>query len=478
MGQRLNIYDKIVQQWEQKIDNVMPRYDQLVKYLKQIDVNPGNLNYQIYVPLKDWSYKKISAKEKVFLNNHTNETKVRFALDQDIAYLLGWYIGDGSNAAGKKNPYRFVLSIGQDKHHYCEKITSILKNKFQAKAILNKKDNCYNIYFHSFAFDLLLQHLGLKGKKSYEKFIPDVFYNTDKRTQQALLEGLLESDGSIIIAKSKKILTHYTVSKQLSDNIVYLYRQLGIFPAIQKRISKAHTFNGINIKSNYHRYDINISSIKFLKQTKAIWKNHKNASKLNAYLKIANTRKSPTSKIKQVLKDFITLQVREVKSIKPKDKWVYDFSVIKDQNFIAGTGGMLLHNTDGAHIRTLLLTLFYRYFPQIIEKGYLYIAQPPLYRIQKGKQIEYGYNDAGKEDILKKFGKDSATIQRFKGLGEMNPDQLWKTTMNPEDRILLQVNIEDAKEADRIFDVLMGDEVAPRKKFIQTHAKKVKNLDI
>ena len=181
-------------------------------------------------------------------------------------------------------------------------------------------------------------------------------------------------------------------------------------------------------------------------------------------------------------------------------------------------------DTDGSHIRTLLLTLFYRYFPQLIDKGHLYIAQPPLYRIQKGSKIEYAYNDQEKEKILEGLRKvladgqltkvkpkkaknedwevtpvdgseikkneeeiliDNATekisgvsIQRYKGLGEMNPEQLWETTLDPQNRMLLQVTVKDAQEADHVFDVLMGSEVLPRKKFIQTHAKSVQNLDI
>jgi len=135
-------------------------------------------------------------------------------------------------------------------------------------------------------------------------------------------------------------------------------------------------------------------------------------------------------------------------------------------------------DVDGSHIRTLLLTLFFRYFSEIIEKGYLYIAQPPLYRIQKGKQVSYGYNDEDKGEILASFGKEGVNIQRYKGLGEMNPSQLWETTMDPKNRVMKQVVIEDAKEADKTFNILMGSEVAPRKKFIQTHAKKVRNLDI
>lgn len=176
-------------------------------------------------------------------------------------------------------------------------------------------------------------------------------------------------------------------------------------------------------------------------------------------------------------------------------------------------------DVDGAHIRTLLLTFYYRYFPEIIESGYLYIAQPPLYKIEKGKKAQYAYNDAQKEAILAELEKEAKSnkketvkeeepeeaenpeevvelaeeeiidevigikipgvkVQRYKGLGEMNPTQLWETTMDPENRVLLQVTVDDAEKANEIFSVLMGDVVEPRKKFIQTHAKNVKNLDV
>jgi len=137
-------------------------------------------------------------------------------------------------------------------------------------------------------------------------------------------------------------------------------------------------------------------------------------------------------------------------------------------------------DVDGSHIRTLLLTFFYRYFKLIIEKGYLYIAQPPLYKIKVGKKVKYAYTEDEKKKVLDTMKKEKLvpSIQRYKGLGEMNSEELWETTMDPENRILLKVNIENAKEADRIFDTLMGEEVLPRKKFIQAYAKKVKNLDI
>ncbi len=138
-------------------------------------------------------------------------------------------------------------------------------------------------------------------------------------------------------------------------------------------------------------------------------------------------------------------------------------------------------DSDGNHIKTLLLTFFFRYFKPIIKKGYLYIAKPPLYKIQSGKKIEYAYTEDDKAEIFSEFDKKHKAkidIQRYKGLGEMNPDVLWETTMNPANRSLLKVNIENIQEAEQIFDVLMGEDVPPRKKFIQTYAKKVKHLDI
>ncbi|PIR49232.1 DNA topoisomerase (ATP-hydrolyzing) subunit B [Candidatus Peregrinibacteria bacterium CG10_big_fil_rev_8_21_14_0_10_55_24] len=188
---------------------------------------------------------------------------------------------------------------------------------------------------------------------------------------------------------------------------------------------------------------------------------------------------------------------------------VKDFSKLRYDRIVIMTDA----DVDGAHIRTLLLTLFYRYFPELIEGGHLYIAQPPLYRIAKGKEMHYVYTDEEKEETLTKLGVDlkateevmnpeeaqeveeaeetesegekkavqkssRVAIQRYKGLGEMNPEQLWDTTMNPQSRSMFRVTTDDAERADAAFSTLMGAEVAPRKKFIQTHAKGVKNLDI
>jgi len=134
-------------------------------------------------------------------------------------------------------------------------------------------------------------------------------------------------------------------------------------------------------------------------------------------------------------------------------------------------------DVDGAHIRTLLLTFFFRFMRPLIEHGHVYIAQPPLYKISKGKTVKYAYSDRELEKILNEMGKD-CSVQRYKGLGEMNPEQLWETTMNPETRTILKVELNDAIAADEIFTILMGDKVEPRREFIEMHAKTVSNLDI
>lgn len=152
----------------------------------------------------------------------------------------------------------------------------------------------------------------------------------------------------------------------------------------------------------------------------------------------------------------------------------FDVSKLRYNRIICMTDA----DVDGSHIRILLLTFFYRYMKQLIEAGHVYIAQPPLYKVAKNKTDKYLYSDEALEKYLAEIGKEGATIQRYKGLGEMNPEQLWETTMDPENRTLLQVSVQNAIEAEEIFTILMGDQVEPRKEFIEQNAKLVVNLDV
>jgi DNA gyrase subunit B len=491
IGERIGIYDKVIQQWEQKIDNVMPRFYQFENYLNQLRIGRNTFDYNVYVPLKEWQQSSLPENAEFYLKNHARKIKIEFKLDEDLAYLIGFFLGDGYAAPEKGSPNRFSISLNKKKaNKYIEKLSRIVKEKFNRKPIVEYREpNNIQLHFHSFEFRLLLAKFGLLEKKCNKKFIPDVFFNVKREIQEVLLRGLLESDGFITVWQSKKtgrtkaIYGWRISSQKLIEGILTIFRQWGVFPAYGISQSKEHLRkDGKIIRSNFKSYDLSISTVQYLLETKHIWKSHKDAKKLEDYLKKVNYRKVIGKYLQPISADFVGLKVKEVRKIKnPKDKFVYDFSVIGNQNFVAGVGGSLAHNSDGNHIKTLLLTLFYRYFKPIIEAGYLYIAQPPLYRIQTGKRIEYAYAEEDKAEILSSMKKEKTsgiTIQRYKGLGEMNPEQLWETTMNPENRVLLKVTIRDAKEADRIFDILMGQEVLPRKKFIQTYAKKVKNLDI
>jgi len=152
----------------------------------------------------------------------------------------------------------------------------------------------------------------------------------------------------------------------------------------------------------------------------------------------------------------------------------FDYSKLRYSRVIIMTDA----DVDGAHIRTLILTFFFRYFRSLVEHGHIYIAQPPLYKLSKGKTVWYVHSDGEKDRIMQEEGINSENIQRYKGLGEMNPDQLWETTMDPERRKMLRVAMEDAVEAERMFTLLMGEEVEPRRDYIERFAPTMENLDI
>lgn len=293
--------------------------------------------------------------------------------------------------------------------------------------------------------------------------------------------------------RDKSLIKYETVAERFFDN--------NLDKLNETIISYNHKVKGIvNLKNRIDIYDLEVegthnfalASGVFVHNSAKSGRDRRTQAILPLRGKILNVEKARLDKM------LSNQEVRSlVMAIGTAIAEEFDLSKIRYHKVVIMTDA----DVDGAHIRTLLLTFFFRYFREVIEAGYLYIAQPPLYRIQAGKEVRYAYTETEKNKAVgelqkikdqrspnqSKLGSDEEdgeiktkgiNIQRYKGLGEMNPDQLWETTMDPENRILKKVTFEDVEEADRMFDVLMGDEVAPRRKFIELHALSVKNLDV
>jgi DNA gyrase subunit B len=400
---------------------------------------------------------------------HENKVFDRhLGITPELMWFLGWYVAEGSLSR-----HQVSLSLGRKDEPFLEELKQVIWDVFGEKprAYYDPDSLGIKLYFHSVMAARLIRAWGLGGK-AHEKRLPDIVLNLPEDLQFVFLEGYFLGDGTI--AKTNWCVT--TNSAMLKDGLLYLFGQLGIFAGLHHGLASTDPSLPIQTKQPY--FILTVGRKDQLRRTLRVWRRHPLAKALLAHM---NRPLEKTESWTSAGRDLVGLEVRRVEKIDPSGEYVYDFSVEADENFICGTGGLAAHNTDadvdGSHIRTLLLTFFFRYMPQVIVGKYLYIAQPPLYKITRGKEINYAYTDEQKNRKLAQMtGKPE--VARYKGLGEMNPDQLWETTMNPQNRMLLRVEIEDAVEADKIFDVLMGTEVDPRKRFIQTHAKTVRNLDI
>lgn len=401
-------------------------------------------------------------------------------VNKSLMLLLGFFVAEG--ALSDRNGVR--LAIGTRNAALVPELIAAARTAFGVEPVLypGKDGRAAELRIQNKVITAVFRLLlGFDGVNAAHKRIPDLVFNVGPELQLAFLRGYFLGDGTLAVRQ----VSFATTSETLADQLMYLLLMHDIRTSLsehQPTGEPSGSIRGRTITTRHTAYYLTVGERAAIAYLEPIWRDHARAVEVRDWL--AGPRGAGGRAAGQPLVgDLVGLPVRAVRHVPASSRRVYDFSVADDETFICGRGAVCCHNTDadvdGSHIRTLLLTMFFRYMPQLIENGHLYIAQPPLYLVKKGKEAKYAYSDQERDQIVNALGgMQGVTLQRYKGLGEMNPDQLWETTMNPANRILLQVTVDDAAAADRTFDMLMGNEVAPRKRFIQSHAKKVRNLDV
>jgi len=400
-------------------------------------------------------------------------------VNQELMTILGFFVAEGS--LSQRGGVRFA--IGSSNQCMKDEISTAMNRVFgiTPQYYPGKDGRAGDLKVVNNVVSAVFRFIfGFDSLESHTKRIPDLVFNVDRQMQLDFLRGYFMGDGTL----DETGISMVTSSKDLASQLMYLFSSHGVLASLSVREPDGKTSGIIRGKPVITRHTVHALSIKAkedIDKLKPVWKDHHLAHKLERKMNAAN-KTGINRSFTPISGDLAAFPVTSVRKVEPSKNMVYDFSVEEDENFICGMGGICCHNTDadvdGSHIRTLLLTLFYRYMRQLIDMGFIYIAQPPLFKVKKGKAEFYVYNEEELSKKLAEIGRDGIAMQRYKGLGEMNPQQLWDTTMNPETRTMLKVTLDDAIKADEIFTILMGDKVEPRREFIEKHAKDVKNLDV